>query len=419
MKAAIQHLSDEGYTAYVVGGSVRDFLLERPCKDIDLATSASPDELCRLFPNAVTVGKAFGVLKIPVELIENARETSSFLEIATFREDLEYKDHRHPTSVRFAGPEEDAHRRDFTVNALFYDWKSSRILDFTAGFEDLKAKLVRAIGDPDERFREDALRLLRAVRFTVSLDFALDPATADAMRERAKLILKVSSERVRDELNLMWSGPNPARALEMLHHFGFLKLLLPEVDALQESNPVEWRALLKVLDRLRKQNQLRPPTLVWGALLHDLGKPTAENVRIAGEVVERFKLSRSEIDRVVALVEDHLKFKDVFKMREATLLRLLHEPHFEELLALHKAVATATDGNLAQYEFCATRFAQIQQAPDASGSKLIDGTDLIQLGLEPGPGFSEILRTIEDLAMEKRLTNKEEALEYVVRYFVK
>jgi hypothetical protein len=177
--------------------------------------------------------------------------------------------------------------------------------------------------------------------------------------------------------------------------------------------------LVKLLERLAKQNPVRPPTLVWAALLHDLNKPVAENVRIARSVVERFKLSGADCDRVAALAEDHLKFRDVFKMREATLIRWLREPHFPELLLLHRAIAAVTDGNLAYYEFCATRLAELLHAPDASGAKLIDGTDLIQLGLSPGRGFSDILRTIEDLAMEKKLRTKEEALEYVVRHFVK
>ncbi|MCM2278800.1 MAG: CCA tRNA nucleotidyltransferase [Oligoflexia bacterium] len=441
MRDALQRLDDAGHVAYIVGGSVRDFLLGVPLKDHDIATSASPAELCRLFPDAVTVGKAFGVLKIPVP--PEAREKGAeFLEIATFREDLEYgEDHRHPRGVRFAGPAEDARRRDFTVNSLFFDPKSSRILDAAGGMQDLKDRVIRAIGEPRERFREDALRLLRAVRFAVRLGFELEAETAEAIRANAKLLARISGERVRDELTAMLRGPRPHEALATLSRLGLLRVVLPEIEALHgvEQSAVfhpegdVWTHTLRTLQWLERRNPERSVTLAWGALLHDVGKPGAakrsagknfnghetDGGKLAFSIGTRLKMSRSEIDRIVALVQDHLKFKDVFQMRESTLGRFLRQPHFEELLAVHQADALASDGNLAFHEFCASRLSELRKGASRELPRLIDGEDLIQLGLQPGPGFSEILRTIEDLALERKLATKEEALEYVVRHFVK
>lgn len=420
--------------AYVVGGSVRDFILGRESKDHDIATSASPDELCKLFPNAITVGKAFGVLKVPIE------GSPELLEIATFREDLSYADHRHPTLIRFAGPIEDAKRRDFTINALFYDLKTSRILDPMNGLEDLKAKVIRAIGKPEERFHEDALRLLRAVRFTTALGFTLDPATAEAIKLRAKLIQHVSSERISEEMTRMLTGPRSFEAVVLLQKLGLLQQVLPEVSAMQGVFPSMsyasegdvWNHTLKTMRWLEEQNPKRSATLAWSALLHDIGKPVAsrktggknfnghetEGAKLAEAIAIRLKMSRTDIDRIVSIVQDHLKFKDAFQMREATLVRLLRLPHFPELLALHKANALASDGNLAFYEFCASRWETLQKTP-LQEVRLIDGQDLIQLGFQPGPRFSEILRVVEDLAIEQKLTTKEQALEYIVQHFVK
>jgi len=412
---------------------VRDFILGVPSKDHDIATSADPDELCRLFPNAVTVGKAFGVIKVPL-----GGEGPEFLEIATFREDLEYRDHRHPKAVRFSGPQEDARRRDFTINALYYDPKTSRILDSTGGMEDLKRGVVRAIGVADERFREDALRLLRAIRFATQFGFALDPATAEAIRARSKLIAKISPERIREELTRMWMGPRPAESLELLSKQSLLTYVLPELDHLHGlKQPVgaygesdAWKSLLRTLRVLAKQSPARSSRLAWAAILSDIGKPKAARksagknfnehetmgAAMAAEIVARLKFSRADGDQIVAMILDHLKFREVFSMREATLERFVREPHFEEMLALHKAQATASDGNLAFYEFCAYRLAAARTA--SAEPRLIDGKDLIQLGLMPGKEFSEILRAVEDLALERKLRTKEEALEYIVKHFV-
>lgn len=420
MKEAIQTLGEAGHVGYVVGGSVRDFLLglagqeAGPAKDHDIATSASPDELCALFPRAITVGKAFGVIKVPVgpPAGEGVASSSVLLEIATFREDLDYQDHRHPAAVRFAGPEEDARRRDFTINALYYDPKTSRILDSVGGVEDLGARRIRAIGDPHERFREDALRLLRAVRFSARLGFAIDPETEEALRARAKLILKVSAERVRDELSLMWTGPRPALALSALASYGLLEHVLPEVESRRAHR------IMELLGQLAE----RPSALAWAALLLEASRDAARSApgpaAVVRAVTERMRMSREEADRVALLVEEQPKFREAFKMRESTLQRFLRQPGFEQMLALHRLDAIVTDGNLAFHEFLQTRRNEWRRMPEKS-PKLLAGSDLVQLGLRPGPEFAEILRVVEDLALESKLSTKEEALEYVVRHFVR
>jgi poly(A) polymerase len=425
VREAIQVLGDAGHVAYVVGGSVRDFLLGRESKDHDIATSATPDELCELFPRAVTVGKAFGVIKVPVNIPE--ADAPVLMEIATFREDLEYVNHRHPKGVKFGGPEEDACRRDFTINALFYDPKTARLLDTVGGVQDLKAGVLRAIGDPSERFREDALRLLRAVRFAARLGFVIEPLTQAAIGARAKLITKVSAERVREELTLMWTSPRPSDALEMLARSGLLAHVLPDVDALRTQVPgpsghTPWEKTLRVLATLAAQQPKRSPELSWAAVwLETAGRIEPPlGAEVARAAAMRLKMSSGEIERIGQILESQPKFRDVFKMREATLQRFVREPGFEEMLALHRADATVSDGNLASYEYCQGRWREAQATLDAaSSSKLLDGKDLIQLGLQPGPEFSEILRVIEDLALEQRLRSKEEALEYVVRNFVR
>lgn len=443
VKEALQKLDESGHVAYVVGGSVRDFLLRRESKDHDIATDAGPEELCSIFPKAITVGKAFGVIKVPFTGGKAGGKTE-IVEIATFREDLAYKDHRRPESVRFAGPLEDATRRDFTVNALYYDPKTSRILDPTGGFEDLRTCVLRAIGKPDERFREDALRLLRAARFAAGLGFRLEPATAAAARARARLISHVSGERIRDELTLMLRGARPADALETLSSLGLLKLVLPEVEALKSVRQAPtysagrsgldvFQSTLETLRSLAARRPERSVALAWAALLYDVGKPVAfsrnegrnfnghelDGSRIARSIALRLKMARAEMEPLAAMMEDLIKFRDVFKMREATLERFVRLPYFEELLALHQAQAITLDGNLAYHEFCAFKLAELRRASNLAPPRLIDGKDLIQLGLRPGPEFSEILRVVEDLALEKKLATKEQALEYVISRFVK
>lgn len=446
VRNAVNRLSEAGFVAYVVGGSVRDFLLGRKIKDYDLVTNARPDEMEKLFPNALTVGRAFGVIKVPIA-------PDVLLEIATFREDLEYRDYRHPTAVRFAGPLEDGNRRDFTVNALFYDPKTTRVLDVTPGLQglaDLKARVIRAIGLPEARFEEDALRLLRAIRFAHRLGFVIEERTLRAVQSKSRLIAHVSGERIRDELTMIWRGPSPARALTQLKETGLLKFVLPELDAVShtvlpkrpgsspppsEANP--WNHTLKVLETLSEQEregdmgQEEREGLFWAAVLQNIGKPVAfrrsggrnfngheiDGARLARVIGERLRFSRTESERIAYLIEDQLKCREVFQMREATLQRFLRQDHMPELLALHRANVRATDGNGAFYVFCRQRLDELASRPALV--PVINGDDLVQLGFEPGPKFSEILRVIEDLQLESKITSKAQALEYVVAHYVR
>lgn len=424
-----------------MGGSVRDFLLKREPKDHDLATDAHPDRVCELFPNAITVGKAFGVIKIPV-----VGAPGDVLEITTFREDQEYKDHRHPQSVVFSNPLEDARRRDFTVNALFYDPKTMRVLDSVDGIEDLRARCIRAIGVPEVRFEEDALRLMRAIRFTISLRFDLELKTLEALKKKARLIKQVSSERIRGEFNLILADPMAHVGLRLLSETGILAHVFPEFEALkgipqpsvQDPKRDVWQSTLKMIELLNRHYPIKPGAkaqegyaLRWAVLLHDSGKPAAgrrnqlknyngheaDGMKIAESVCRRFKMSLVDIEAVCWMISEHLKFKEVFHMREATLLRWIQEPLFPRLLALHHVDALASDGNLAYFEFCQQRLQEVENV--ASPVQLVDGKDLIQLGLEPGPGFAKILKTIEDLALEKKISSKQEALEYIIQKLVK
>jgi poly(A) polymerase len=438
VRETLSKLDDAGFVGFVVGGSVRDFLLGRATKDFDIATNARPEELEKIFPSALEVGKAFGVLKIPSPTV-GPGGTPGIIEVATFREDLEYKDHRHPVGVKFSGPEEDARRRDFTVNALFYDPKTQRVLDCVGGMQDLQSKTLRAIGEPAQRFKEDALRLLRAVRFTHALGFQLEEKTRSAVKSQARLISKISPERIRDEMTRMLQGPSPAAAIRMLSELDLLGHILPEVEVLKKiEQPTYvqrnlWLHTLHVLELCASQNPKRSVPLAWAALLQEIGKPIAwrrsgeksfvghdRDAGAAGEKIgERLKFSREEIDRIVVLVRDHLKLREVFNMREATLQRLIREPFFEDLLALHRAAASATDGNHSCWEFARSRHQEFLNSPPPDAAKILTGEDLIGLGLSPGPRFSEILRTVEDQVLELKITTKEQALEYVLKHFVR
>jgi poly(A) polymerase len=420
VKETLSKLRERKFTAFVVGGSVRDFLLDRPSKDHDIATDATPDQVLEIFPSGLTVGKVFGVIKF-----------AEFpLEIATFRKDKEYKDHRHPVGVEFSTPEEDAKRRDFTINALFYDPKTQRILDTVDGIKDLEAKILRTVGEPSRRFQEDALRLLRALRFSGSLGFAIEPKTQQAILDRAALIKRVSGERVLEELNLILTSAKAAEGVQQLKDFNLLNHLVPELTELDQIDGGIQKTI-RMLQKAVKDFPERSHALSWAVLLHDIGKTVAfrrndgrnfnghetDGTHLAKQVAHRFKMSNADTDLICSIISDHLKFKDVFQMREATLQRWVRKSYFPELLKFHKCDTLVGDGNLAYYEFCLSRLNELQLRGDPP--KLISGDDLIHLGFGPGPLFSKILTTIEDLTLEGRFNSKEQALEYVVKYFVK
>ncbi len=401
-KTAIGELNAAGFSAYLVGGAVRDFLLGRPMKDYDIATDASPDEVAELFPEAIEVGKAFGVTKVPFAAAGGGIE---MIEIATFREDGEYADFRHPKSVRFAGPEEDARRRDFTINGLFYDPKSRRILDCVGGFDDLRAKLIRAIGDPNARLKEDALRVLRAVRFSIRFGFRIEEETWKALRENARFTRKVSAERIRDEVSAMLRGPRPGDAVAMLRELGIASLWLPEIAKVKPG----------VFEAMDEDPTPRSTALVFAAALSEVGGEEPE--KSLQSACDRLRLSGDDKKRVIELVLGLPKFNDAFQMRESTLRRWVMEPNFDELLQLRRAVARAQGGDLMAYRFLKSLREALRE-PSAS-EKLLTGADLVGLGFAPGPQFTDILRVVDDLRLEKKIQSKDEALEYVVKHFVR
>ncbi len=419
-RSIVDRLRAAGEIAYLVGGCVRDLLLGRTPKDFDVATSARPNELLRLFPRADRVGAHFGVVLV--------HDDGAHVEVATFRSDLEYLDGRHPEAVRFeTDPREDALRRDFTINALLFDPVTGEVLDFTNGRADLDAKLVRAIGDPETRFREDHLRLMRAVRFAARLGFEIEPRTFAAMRRLAPLIQTVSAERVRDELARILTEGGVRRGLELMDATGLLHEVLPEIEAMKGvEQPPEfhpegdvWTHTLIMLDGLRNPSL----ELALGVLLHDVGKPptfrVAERIRFDGHVEEGVKLAHALLNRlrfpnhvieqVEALIANHMKFRETPHMRESTLKRFIRMPDFEEHMELHRLDCLSSHGHLDNYEF--VRRKQSEVPPDELKPKpLITGDDLIAQGMKPGPIFGKLLHEIEDAQLEGRITTREEAL---------
>jgi poly(A) polymerase len=416
-------LQAKGFRALLAGGAVRDRLLGRSAKDYDVATAARPDEVREVFRRVVPVGEPFGVVLVVLD--------GQPVEVATFRKDSRYDDGRRPTSVTYTrDPEEDALRRDFTVNALFLDLDTDETLDFTGGREDLAAKRLRCVGDPIQRFAEDRLRMLRAIRFAADLDFEIDPETWSAVRALAGEIGSVSGERVRDELLRMLAGAAPRRAVEMLTATGLMDEILPEVSAMVGvPQPARFHPegdvythTLAVVERLES----RSPLVALAALLHDIGKPvtlTRESrlrfdrhagvgARMAGEICRRLRMSRAETEAVRELVRDHLRFMSVREMREAKLRRFLTGSLGEGHLALHRADCLASHGRLRNWRICREKMDRWNAEPPPP-ERLVTGRDLIDLGLRPGPDFAPLLGEVEDLTLEKRITTREEALTWL------
>jgi poly(A) polymerase len=405
-------LYNAGFEAYLVGGSVRDWLRNQPIKDYDIATSAKPEDVEKLFPKVIGVGRAFGVMKV---LTEPGRE----VEVATFRKEADYKDHRHPSKVTFSDVQADASRRDFTVNALYYDMKNGQVLDLFSGIEDLKNKQIRAIGDAKARFKEDALRLLRAVRFAARFGFSIEAQTREAIVESAALIRKVSVERVRDELERMLTHTFCKHAFLELEALGLLENVLPEISVAKLEQKKVWDQTIRVLANLGAYTVEEPIAFYWALLfLPTLRLQLIEKRDLeARNIAARLKLSNETSDQMAYLVRETPKFKDAFSMREATLLRWMSEAHFELLMRFHELDAISYDGNLAGLEFVKTIYPEAKRR--FYSKPLITGDDLVRLGMSPGRQFTEILRTVEDLALEGKLTEPEQALEYVLTHFVK
>ncbi len=422
----IEKLRRHGHQAYWVGGCVRDALLGRPVKDRDVTTSAHPDQVAELFAGARRVGARFGVMVVP--------DGEDSVEVATFRRDHVYRDGRRPEAVSFTSDaQEDVSRRDFTINGILRDPLSHECIDHVGGLDDLRSKLVRAIGSPRRRFEEDRLRMLRAVRFAASLDFRIEAATMDAIRELAPRIAVVAPERIRDELGRILTEGGARLGFELLGGTGLLEPLLPEVAALRGvAQPPEfhpegdvWDHTLLMLDRLRQPSK----PLAWGVLLHDVGKPDTfrrdDRIRFHGHVERgleltraicaRLRVSKADRDRILALVGNHMKFMEVQRMRPAKLQRFLGQSHFEEHLELHRLDCLASHGRLDNHAFAAERFEQLAEQEPAP--QLLTGGDLKRAGYAPGPVFGTILALVEERQLEGQLADRDQALAFVRKRF--
>jgi poly(A) polymerase len=427
--AIVARLRAAGHQAYFVGGCVRDLVLGRAPKDFDVATSATPDQVLTLFEKTFAVGAHFGVVLVCTGEITT--------EVATFRSDGDYSDGRHPDAVRFsATPEEDVKRRDFTINGMMMDPVSESVLDMVGGMQDLDAHLIRAIGDPRERFTEDKLRMLRAVRFAARFSFDLEPATAKAIERLVLAVTQVSNERVRDELTRMLTEGRARRAFEMLDATGLLAQVLPEVVRMKGvAQPPQyhpegdvWVHTLMLLDGLPAGV---PAALAWGALLHDIGKPATfrvapdrirfdghveAGIRIAEDICRRLRFPNHETEQILSLIANHMRFSDVRKMKESTLKRFFRLPRFPEHLELHRLDVTSSHNRLELYDFAKSRYATAP--PEAMRPRLlVTGADLIAAGYRPGPGFRAMLDAAEDAQLEGAITTKEEGLALVREMF--
>jgi poly(A) polymerase len=425
----VARLRESGHIAYFAGGCVRDIVRSQIPKDFDIATDARPEVVQRLFSRTHAVGAHFGVILV----LENNFQ----FEVATFRSDDAYIDGRHPSAVRFSSPEEDAKRRDFTINGMFYDPVAEKVIDFVGGCADIAAKLLRAIGVPAQRFAEDRLRMLRAVRLATVLDYKIDKQTWNALLANAASINQISAERIRDELMRIFLSPSRTRGWDLLDSSGLMRAILPEIEAMKGcKQPEQFHPEGDVFEHTRLMLQFLPEKvsvpLVFSVLLHDVAKPRTATVdetgrirfsghdRIGAEMTEkimrRLRFSGAEIDATVEMVRQHMVFKDVPKMREAKLKRFMARPTFDDELELHRVDCEGSHRMLDNYEFLLRKREEFANEPIIP-PPLVRGDDLIALGLKPGPRFGEILEAVETRQLEGNLRTREEALEWVKRKY--
>jgi poly(A) polymerase len=401
---------------------VRDLMLGRIPSDFDVATSAPPEQVMSLFRRNVPVGARFGVITVLTP--------SSPIEVATFRAEAGYEDGRHPDSVTFTDAREDVLRRDFTINGLLYDPEEDRLIDFVGGLADLERGLIRAIGDPQERFAEDHLRLLRAIRFSARFDFEIEARTWEAVTVNPDRIRTVSAERVRDELTKILTQGNAHKGLELLSRSGLLARVLPEVAAMHGvEQPPEFHPEGDVYVHTRWMLEMMGPaslTLAWAVLLHDVGKPPtfmiADRIRFNGHdvmgaqmaehIMKRLRFSNKDREAVVEMIRHHLRFMHAREMREAKLRRMIRMDHFDEHLALHRLDCLASHGGLDIHAFLVDRMAALDEE-QLRPPRLVTGHDLIALGHPPGPHFKAILEAVEDLQLSGELTTREDALAWL------
>ena len=428
-RAIAQTLRQAGFTAFFAGGCVRDLLLKRMPKDFDIATSARPDDIIRLFPRTVETGKAFGV----VQVVCDGHPT----EVATFRRDIGGSDGRRPDTVVFSTPEEDAQRRDFTINGLFLDPETGAVLDYIGGRQDLERKIIRAISDPRQRFSEDYLRLLRAIRFATTLEFAIEPATFAAVQELATRLTGISAERIQQELTrLLTEAPRAGQGLRLLRDSGLLAVVLPEVVALAgQAQPPQFHPegdvfehTVIMLDAMHQPD----PVLAWAVLLHDIGKPPTaqltrepdgsqrirfnyhaeEGARMAEQIMRRLKMSTDMIEAVAYCVHNHMRFKEVREMRRATLRRLVGAATFPQELELHRLDCLASHGDLDNHVFL-QQFQEALKNEPVLPKPWVTGDDLIACGLKPGPELGRWHKCAYEAQLENRFATREELLAWL------
>jgi poly(A) polymerase len=425
-------LENAGFQAFLVGGCVRDILLQRDPADYDVATNAPPEQVLKLFPEGLAVGAQFGVILVPGD--------GSKVEVATFRSDMGYTDGRHPDRVVYANsPEEDVKRRDFTINGLVMRHDTGEILDFVEGQADLRAGIIRAIGEPDRRFAEDKLRMPRAVRFAARFGYEIEPETFQAIRKHAREISQVSAERIREELTKVLTEGAARTGFELLDLCWLLPILLPEIAALKGvQQPPQYHpegdVWIHTLMMLEGLPAVASPTLAWGVLLHDVGKPatfrsaaeTGDRIRFDGhvdvgvaigrEILGRLRFSNDDSEQILSLVEHHMKFKDVKRMRPATLKRFVRLPRFEEHMALHRLDCLSSHRNLEAYEFVED-FLRSTPPEVVRPARLVNGEDVLKLGYDPGPIIGKILAAVEEAQLNGELVSQEDAISFIINTF--
>lgn len=422
----IRTLTDKGYIAYFAGGCVRDMIMSIEPKDYDITTNAEPEEIKRLFKRTILVGAKFGVIVVVKDGIN--------YEVATFRSEIGYKDGRHPDKVIFTDEKEDVKRRDFTINGLLFDPLKNRIIDYVGGKDDINNKIIRTIGNPFERFNEDKLRMMRAVRLAVRFGFDIEENTFNAVKCKGFEISEISKERIRDELVKILTEGAAGRGIKLLDKAGMLKVILPEVADMKGVEQPKifhpegdvFTHTVLMLDLMENPSV----ELAMGALLHDVGKPetfevkdrirfnehTDVGVKIASDICKRLRFTSKEIEHILNLIKNHLKFKDVTKMKKSTLKRFLSMEKFEEHLELHRLDCLASHKNLANLEYC-RKMLKETTIEEAKSKRLINGDDLINAGFTPGPLFKEILYYVEDEQLEGRIKDKNEAMNLVIQKF--
>ncbi|HEX9665225.1 MAG TPA: CCA tRNA nucleotidyltransferase [Thermodesulfobacteriota bacterium] len=431
-KGIVGQLKSAGFKAFLVGGCVRDIAMGIPPQEYDIATSATPQDVMKIFPSTVPVGVSFGVVLV--------LEGNNKFEVASFRKEEKYTDGRHPDRVVYSTDEkEDVMRRDFTINGMLYEPFEETVIDLIGGLDDIKRRVIKTIGEPDDRFKEDKLRMLRAIRFGAGLDFVIEQDTFLSIKSLAPLISQVSKERIRDEIIKIITQSHPGNGLRLLRESKLLRYILPEVEKMNGvPQPPEFHPegdvfnhTCIILDKLYEiTGGDNSPELAMGALLHDIGKPDTYTVtdrirfnghdrigaRMAKNICKDLKFSKKQIEIITSLVKEHLKFKDVFKMREATIKRFLGMSNFDDHFKLHLADCLASHGSTEAYDFIVKKLKDYKKE-ELKPKPLLNGYDLIDMGYPRGPLYSKILGSLEEAQLEGTVTNREDAKSFILKEF--